>query len=340
MNQKENYNGLKKTLKFIANVVSWTILVFLLLIAAFLAYYFITNKIYAMKGQKYEPAVGLYTIVSPSMTPNLNVYDVIVDVKVKKPEDIKVGDIITFISTSSISKGLTITHRVVAIVETENGLEYKTQGDNNLTPDSTTVQFQNVLGKVLIKIPQLGRIQYFLSSSSGWLIIVVIPAALIILSDIVKIIRLSKTKKKVNKALETEERKQEQMEEEKEQIKNKLKERYAETLNEQNAYEEKQEEYNIEMPETEERKQEQMEEEKELITNNPKEHYAETLNEQNAYEEKQEEYNVEMPEIKENSDIEETLDEADLNKDFTSNESHTTEIKFDLPKLRDNDKKD
>lgn len=160
------------------------------------------------------------------MTPNLNVYDVILDTKVKKPEDIKVGDIITFISTSTMSKGLTITHRVVAIVETENGIEYKTQGDNNLTPDATTVQFKNVLGKVLFRIPQLGRLQYFLSSSYGWLIIVVIPALIIIISDIVKIIRLSGAKKKVNEALLSEDKKEQKEKAKKEEIEEKLKQRY------------------------------------------------------------------------------------------------------------------
>lgn len=227
MKQKENYNGFKKIIKLIANVVSWTVLAVLLLIAAFLAYYFISMKLYASKGEKFEPAVGLYTIVSPSMTPNLNVYDVILDTKVKSPEDIKVGDIITFISTSSISKGLTVTHRVVAIIETENGLEYKTQGDNNLTPDSTTVQFQNILGKVFIKIPQLGRVQYFLSSSAGWLLVVVIPALIIIISDVIKIIKLAGAKKKVTDALTTEEKAKEKEEHQKEQIKENLKKRYG-----------------------------------------------------------------------------------------------------------------
>lgn len=226
MKQKDNYNGFKKTIRLITNIISWTVLVVLLIIAAFLAYYFIANKLYEAKGEKFEPAVGLYTIVSPSMTPNLNVYDVILDTKVKKPEDIKVGDIITFVSTSSISKGLTITHRVVAIVETENGLEYKTQGDNNLTPDSTTVQFKNVLGKVAFRIPQLGRAQSFLSSSYGWLIIVVIPALLIIISDIVKIFRLNGAKKKVSNALTSETEQEKREEEQKEEIKEKLKKRY------------------------------------------------------------------------------------------------------------------
>lgn len=226
MQPKENYNRFKHVTKFVANAISWTVLVILVLIAGFLVYYYVANKIYASKGEKYEPGIGLYTIVSPSMTPNLNVYDVIINVKVDKAEDIKIGDIITFVSTSAISKGLTITHRVVAIVETSNGLEYRTQGDNNLNPDGATVPFGNVLGKVLFRIPQLGRVQYFLSSSYGWLLIVVIPALLIIISDVLKIIKLSGAKKKVNYALSTEEKKKDTEIKKKEEIKETLKKRY------------------------------------------------------------------------------------------------------------------
>lgn len=230
MKQNENYN-FKSTAKFIANVISWTILALLVIIAVFLLYYFIANKIADKNGERFTPAVGLYTIVSPSMTPNLNVYDVILDVKVKKPTDIKVGDIITFVSTSAISKGYTVTHRVIALVETENGIEYKTQGDNNMSPDATTVQFKNVLGKVVLKIPQLGKIQYFLSSAHGWLIIVVIPAILIIMSDIYKILKLSNAQKKVTYALQTEENKLEKEQVQKQEIKKSLKKRYLITRN-------------------------------------------------------------------------------------------------------------
>lgn len=230
MKQNENYN-FKSTAKFIANVISWTILALLVIIAVFLLYYFIANKIADKNGERFTPAVGLYTIVSPSMTPNLNVYDVILDVKVKKPTDIKVGDIITFVSTSAISKGYTVTHRVIALVETENGIEYKTQGDNNMSPDATTVQFKNVLGKVVLKIPKLGKIQYFLSSAHGWLIIVVIPAILIIMSDIYKILKLSNAQKKVTYALQTEENKLEKEQVQKQEIKKSLKKRYLITRN-------------------------------------------------------------------------------------------------------------
>ena len=60
--------------------------------------------------------------------------DVILNTKVKDAKDIKVGDVITFISTSSISKGMTITHRVIEVTKNENGVAYRTKGDNNISP--------------------------------------------------------------------------------------------------------------------------------------------------------------------------------------------------------------
>ncbi len=199
MKSKENYSGFKGALKFIANVVSWTALIILILLALFLAYYTISNKIYEKRGENFEPFLSLYTIISPSMTPNINVWDVVVSKKVNSSKEIKVGDVITFISSSSISKGMTVTHRVVEVLETENGVAYKTKGDNNLSPDSAPAEYDKVIGKVILRIPQLGRIQDFLGTKGGWLIAIVIPALFIIISDILKIFKLTGVKNKIEK---------------------------------------------------------------------------------------------------------------------------------------------
>ena len=49
-------------------------------IAAVLIYYIISVQIHA-KDENYKPGISIYTIVSPSMTPNINVYDVVFVVK-------------------------------------------------------------------------------------------------------------------------------------------------------------------------------------------------------------------------------------------------------------------
>ena len=197
MNKKKG----NSILKLILNIISWTIFALLILIALFLLYYAIATQIYAKKGEKYKPAFSLYTIISGSMKPNINVYDVVVDTKVDNPEDIKVGDIITFTSSSSLTYGVTITHRVIAIDNSNGVYRYRTQGDNNLVPDDTYVEFGNILGKVLFKVPQLGRVQFLLLKAGSWLFIILIPSLGIVIYDILKVLKLAGTKKKIDNTL-------------------------------------------------------------------------------------------------------------------------------------------
>lgn len=183
--------SLTEIFKFISTIVSWTVFVLLLICAAFLIYYFIAVKVYVAKGSGYEPKFSLYTIITPSMTPNINVYDVVVDVKVDKPEDIKINDVITFYSSIHGVRNGTITHRVIAINKDVNGkYKYLTKGDYNLVDDGVDVEFDKIVGKVALRIPQLGRVQFFMASKLGWLLVVLLPALYIILKDILRIIRL------------------------------------------------------------------------------------------------------------------------------------------------------
>ena len=146
---------LKSTLKTISTVLSWTVFSLLVIIGLFLLYYIISAQIYAQKGEEFEPPVALYTIISPSMEPKIKVYDVIVNRKVDDYEKLKVGDIITFSSTSTISDGMTVTHRIVEITEQDGQLAFKTKGDNNTSADNSLVPATNVFGKTIMKIPQL-----------------------------------------------------------------------------------------------------------------------------------------------------------------------------------------
>ena len=180
-------------------------------------YYIITTQLAATKGEKFSPKYSLYTIVSPSMTPNINVYDIVIDKKVEDFSELKVGDVITFISTSSISNGMTITHRIIDIIETNEGTKYKTKGDNNLTADYSLVTQDKIIGKVKLRIPQLGRVQFFLSSKGGWLVIILIPALIIIISDVMKLFKLVDIKKRV-KNVEEENKEEEQYLKEKREI--------------------------------------------------------------------------------------------------------------------------
>ncbi len=193
----ETYYNIKGLLKYISTVVSWTIFVLLLIIGVLLIYYYISVKLYATKGEAFEPKFSVYTIVSPSMEPTINVYDVIVNTKIDSIDDVKVNDVITFISTWNITYGMTITHRVVGTKTLDDGSKCLiTRGDNNTQEDQTCVKEGDIIGIVKAVIPGLGQVQHFLSSSFGWLIAIIVPALYIIIKDIIKIIKLAKETKK------------------------------------------------------------------------------------------------------------------------------------------------
>ena len=185
----------KKIFKMIYKIISYTIICILMAIAAFLIFYVISGKIAQKQGKK--PLFGLYTIISPSMTGTLNVYDVAFTMRVDT-DKLKESDIITFYSTNSFFGGTPITHRIIEVVNIPNsGKMFRVKGDANPKADEEKVIPSNVVGKVMFKIPQLGRVQFFLASKGGWIIAIMIPTLVIISYDIYKIFRLILLKSKL-----------------------------------------------------------------------------------------------------------------------------------------------
>ena len=186
----------KKKIKAITNVISYVFIILLMIVASFFILYVACSKIAEKRGE--NPPFGLYTIISPSMTPKIKVYDVVF-VKRVNTDTLKVNDVITFYSTDTFFGNTPITHRIIEIVDVPDvGKVYKVKGDFNEFPDDEKVYPSNVIGKVMFKIPQLGRLQYFLASKKGWLLAIIIPAFIIIGYDVYKLIRLIKLKKKLN----------------------------------------------------------------------------------------------------------------------------------------------
>ena len=198
--KEESYYNFKGLFKYISTVVSWTMFVLLIIIGILLIYYYISVRLYATKGEKYEPKFSVYTIVSQSMEPTISVYDVIINTKVDDIKDVKINDVITFISTSNITYGMTITHRVVGTKKMDTGeVCLITRGDNNTQEDNSCVTKSNLIGVTKAVIPGLGKIQFFLSSSLGWILIIILPALYIIIKDVIKIFGLAKDIKEEEK---------------------------------------------------------------------------------------------------------------------------------------------
>ena len=101
-------------------------------------------------------AVGLFplhpsVVLSGSMRPVMDAGDVVIVAKI--PTDtIEVGDIIQFRRPEKI----TIMHRVIEIQGTEEAKLFITKGDDNDEPDTDPVIPENVVGKLVLKIPKIG----------------------------------------------------------------------------------------------------------------------------------------------------------------------------------------
>ena len=204
MAEQKGTNILKKILKLLYYIV----IVFVALIAIFLIFYIISSQIHS-GDENYKPKISLYTIVSPSMTPVIKVYDVVLNVRVSNPKDIKIGDIITYVSSSPTSEGMTITHRVIDIEKLpDDSYQFLTQGDNNSEPDSNYIDFDSIIGKEVLIIPYIGHLQFLIANQKGWLFLILIPVAIYTFIEIYKLLNLVGLKKKVNKIVTNNEEEQ------------------------------------------------------------------------------------------------------------------------------------
>jgi len=127
-----------------------------------------------------------------------------------------VGDIITFKSVKEKdvkNPRLTTTHRIVSLEKISSGkIEYKTKGDANDAPDISTVPQELILGKMVFMVPYLGYPISLAKTQAGFIFLIVIPATLIIYSEILNIKNESKRliqerrKRKLTKTEELEEK--------------------------------------------------------------------------------------------------------------------------------------
>lgn len=142
----------------------------------------------------------VFTVISGSMEPALKIGSMIVSAPAK---DYQIGDIVTFGEISDTK--VPATHRIHDIKIVDGALVYITKGDANKTPDGREVPQSEVFGKVLFSVPYLGYVLNFVRQPLGFSLIIVLPASLIVLSELVKIwrqARLNGSAKKNNDAEE------------------------------------------------------------------------------------------------------------------------------------------
>ena len=127
---------------------------------------------------------NMYVIASPSMSPELEVGDIVIS-KIYNGEPLEVGDVVQFVSNSGESAGKIITHKIIWIGG-ENNDEIITKGVANPKADSPITR-ADVISVVKYKTFIVNRIYGVISTSWGFILFVTIPLAAMIVLEIVSL---------------------------------------------------------------------------------------------------------------------------------------------------------
>lgn len=148
-----------------------------------------------------QHGLTFYSVISGSMEPSIPVGSLIYAGKYKL-EELKKDDIITFtVENATDSKPIIVTHRIVNVTKNERAeqlpesqekkiIEYSftTKGDANKDADATPVMPGAILGLYKWHLPYLGRVSMFAQTPVGFGLVVLLPAAILIVWEITSLV--------------------------------------------------------------------------------------------------------------------------------------------------------
>lgn len=165
------------------------------------------------------PEIGGYSllrVLTGSMEPTIGVDSILV-VHKTTPQDIQVGDIISFYSSDPELNGTVNTHRVIEIEETGGGLLFHTRGDANALEDRYPPSQYDLVGVVVFSSRALGKVARLLSNPLFFLPVVLLPLVLILIVNFIRVVKSTKElmrqeeEQAIRQALEERKKKQQEI---------------------------------------------------------------------------------------------------------------------------------
>lgn len=159
------------------NVLSSVILVFSIVVCAMVI---ISTK--SSTGVANLGGYSFLAVQSDSMEDEFFAGDLIMIRRYSKTHQYDEGDIISFLAFDNTGSMYINTHRVVEVIYSEGVHSYVTKGDNADKPDKKHVTSSKILGQYTGKrVSNLGKFFDFAETSQGVLLLIVLPAALIVI---------------------------------------------------------------------------------------------------------------------------------------------------------------
>lgn len=216
---------MKKAGKIAVRIVSILILLFAVFIMVFTIISVSTVNKDEADFMGYKP----FIVLSDSMQEDFEVGDMVVSKEVD-PATLKEGDIITFKSIDPANYGGVMTHKIREITTYEDELAFITYGTTTGADDAYPVPADNVIGKYMFKLPNMGYFFEFLKSTAGYFLLIFTPFMILIILQAVKFFRLLKryraeqnaVMEEQKKRLEDEQRRSRMMEEELKRLRNQI----------------------------------------------------------------------------------------------------------------------
>lgn len=126
--------------------------------------------------------VEMKIVQSGSMEPAIHTGSIVV---IQPANEYGVGDVITFGEDTKVQ--VPTTHRITSVRLEGNTTYFTTKGDANEEADTNEVAKGDVIGRVLFSVPYLGYLIDFSKKPIGFILLIVIPAILIILYELLGI---------------------------------------------------------------------------------------------------------------------------------------------------------
>jgi len=213
-------------LKKISSIVISAVLWIVILMAALFTFTTLATKDASSVGNiaGFTPLL----VQSNSMSPTFDAGDLIM-IHSCDAGELQVGDIITFHTIIENEFALN-THRIIEVNHMNDVTTFVTKGDNNDIADLRSITDGDIVGKYVFRSVVLGRILNFLTSSAGFLIVIVLPMLAFFIYQIYHLVMVGiNLKKAIAMEEATEEyEKQEALKEEAERTKAELEKARAE----------------------------------------------------------------------------------------------------------------
>lgn len=130
-----------------------------------------------------------YYVLTESMEPEISSGEMILG-KIVDPDELRVGDVVTYKGESGSLYGKIITHKIIEI----DGSIITTQGVANNIPDPP-INTSQILSRYVTTIPLAGDIFSVINSKLGFLFLIVTPLMLLIVNEISIIVKAFKEDK-------------------------------------------------------------------------------------------------------------------------------------------------